>query len=205
MKTSANPNVLAKTLAAALVLKFGRRLPVQRKCSRILLACVVVSVLAWLGPSANSQSRALTVDFRMHANFHSKFLKKDRSVIVWLPPGYHSETTKRYPVLYMHDGGVVFISWRIDEIAKPLITSRQVEPLIIVMVNHGGTEDDRFDEYTPTKPPNFPSGGKADSYGQMLVEELKPFIDSQYRTLKDPANTGLGGVPRRYSLASSWA
>ena len=166
----------------------------QRTCSRVLLACVVVSVLAWHGPPANSQSRALTEDFRIHANFHSKFLNKDRSVIVWLPPGYHSETTKRYPVLYMHDGGVVFISWRIDEIAKPLITSRQVEPLIIVMVNHGGTEDDRFDEYTPTKPPNFPSGGKVDSYGQMLVEELKPFIDSQYRTLRDPANTGLGGV-----------
>ncbi|HEX6284508.1 MAG TPA: alpha/beta hydrolase-fold protein, partial [Pyrinomonadaceae bacterium] len=143
---------------------------------------------------AHSQSRALNEEFRMHGNFHSEFLKKDRNVIVWLPPGYHSEPTKRYPVLYMHDGGVVFILWRIDEIAKPLITSGQIEPLIIVLVNHGGTEDDRFDEYTPTKPPNFKSGGKADSYGRMLVEELKPFIDSQYRTLTDPANTGIGGV-----------
>ena len=130
----------------------------------------------------------------MHQNFHSKFLKKDRNVIVWLPPDYHSEPGKRYPVLYMHDGGVVFILWRIDEIAKPLISSQQIEPLIIVMVNSGGTEDDRFDEYTPTKPPNFKSGGQADSYGRMLVEELKPFIDSQYRTLTDPANTGLAGV-----------
>jgi predicted alpha/beta superfamily hydrolase len=62
------------------------------------------------------------------------------------------------------------------------------------MVHNGGTQDDRFDEYTPTKPPNFKSGGKADSYGRMLVEELKPFIDSEYRTLTDPANTGLGGA-----------
>jgi len=167
---------------------------VLRMRSRFLLACVFVSVLARHGPSANSQSRALNEEFRLHTNFHSKFLPKDRNVIVWLPPGYHSEPAKRYPVLYMHDGGSVFILWRIDEIAKPLITSRQVEPLIIVMVNHGGTEDDRFDEYTPTKPANFKSGGKADSYGRMLVEELKPFIDSQYRTLTDPANTGLGGV-----------
>ena len=50
--------------------------------SRFLSACVFVSVLAWHGPSASSQSRALNEDFRVHANFHSKFLNKDRSVIV---------------------------------------------------------------------------------------------------------------------------
>lgn len=162
---------------------------------RFLLASFFVSVCASHGPTADAQpTRALNHEFRLHDNFQSKFLKKDRDVIVWLPPGYDSNPAKRYPVLYMHDGGSVFVLWRIDEIAKPLITSRQIEPLIIVMVESGGTEDDRFDEYTPTKPPNFKSGGKADSYGRMLVEELKPFIDSKYRTLTDPANTGLGGA-----------
>jgi predicted alpha/beta superfamily hydrolase len=33
----------------------------------------------------------------------------------------------------------------------------------------------------------------ADLYGRMIVEELKPFIDSTYRTLADRENTGLGG------------
>ena len=172
-----------------------RRFSVLQMRSRFLLACVFISVCASPGPTADAQqTRALNQEFRLHENFHSKFLKKDRDVIVWLPPGYDSEPAKRYPVLYMHDGASVFVLWRIDEIAKPLITSRQVEPLIIVMVHNGGTQDDRFDEYTPTKPPNFKSGGKADSYGRMLVEELKPFIDSEYRTLTDPANTGLGGA-----------
>ena len=36
-------------------------------------------------------------------------------------------------------------------------------------------------------------GGQADAYGQMLVEELKPFIDRTYRTLPGTANCGLGG------------
>jgi len=36
-------------------------------------------------------------------------------------------------------------------------------------------------------------GGKADLYGRMLVEELKPFIDSRYRTRKGAQHTGLGG------------
>ena len=36
-------------------------------------------------------------------------------------------------------------------------------------------------------------GGQADLYGRMLVEEIKPFIDAQYRTLPKPSNTGIGG------------
>jgi predicted alpha/beta superfamily hydrolase len=36
-------------------------------------------------------------------------------------------------------------------------------------------------------------GGKGTLHAQMIVEEIKPFIDSTYRTLKDRANTALGG------------
>jgi predicted alpha/beta superfamily hydrolase len=36
-------------------------------------------------------------------------------------------------------------------------------------------------------------GGKADLYGRMLVEELKPFIDTTYRTRKEASSTGIGG------------
>lgn len=147
----------------------------------------------WPPSPLSAQRRQVTDDVRVYRDLRSKFLPKGRDVIVWLPPGYESEPAKRYPVLYMQDGGDVFAVWRIDEIAKPLIASRQIEPLIIVMVAIAGTLDDRFNEYTPTSNSSG-KGGKADSYGRMLVEELKPFIDSEYRTLSDAANTGLGGV-----------
>lgn len=124
-----------------------------RDAFAILVACVFVSLCASHGPTVDAQQRALNQEFRLHKYFHSKFLSKDRDVIVWLPPGYDSEPAKRYSVLYMHDGGSVFFYWRIDEIAKPLITSRQIEPVIIVMVYNGGAHDDRFDDYTPTKSP----------------------------------------------------
>jgi enterochelin esterase-like enzyme len=85
---------------------------VLRMRSRFLLACVFISVCASPGPTADAQqTRALNHEFRLHENFHSKFLKKDRDVIVWLPPGYDSEPAKRYPVLYMHDGASVFVLW----------------------------------------------------------------------------------------------
>jgi predicted alpha/beta superfamily hydrolase len=137
-----------------------------------------------------------------HPGFKSRFLGP-RDVIVYLPPGYE-KPARRYPVLYMHDGQNIFDSssagmeWQMDEIAQRLISSGQIEPVIIVGVYN---TDDRVFEYTPTtverkQPDGSPIklGGKADLYGRLLIEELKPFIDRTYRTLPDASHTGLGGA-----------
>jgi CubicO group peptidase (beta-lactamase class C family) len=136
---------------------------------------------------------------RTHKNFRSNILRNARDIWVYLPPGYEAEKPRRYPVLYLHDGQSLFDEataggpeWRVDETAQALIEARAVEPLIIVGVANGG--EYRMDEYTPTLDPQTGAGGRADLYGRMLVEELKPFIDGQYRTLTDAGNTGLGGA-----------
>ena len=142
----------------------------------------------------------LTGDFRTHAKFHSKFLPTDRDVLVYLPPGYAREKHRRYPVLYLHDGQNLFDGatsfipgqeWRVDETAQSLIESRAIEPVIIVGIYNTGKE--RVDEYTPSADPKIKMGGKAELYGRLIVEELKPFIDSHYRTKSDAKDTGLGG------------
>jgi predicted alpha/beta superfamily hydrolase len=50
----------------------------------------------------------LTGNFRVHSRFHSRFLKSDRDVIVYLPPGYEDSLDRRYPVCYLHDGQNLF-------------------------------------------------------------------------------------------------
>ena len=149
---------------------------------------VVLAVLAGTG------QRDIGADARLHGSFQSKFLSTPRDIVVWLPPGYATEKDRRYPVLYMHDGQNVYIEWRIDEIAKPLIAAKEIEPLIIVMVGNGPRREDRFEDYTWTKSPNIRFGGNADAYERMLIEEVKPLIDKTYRTLPDAANTALGGA-----------
>jgi predicted alpha/beta superfamily hydrolase len=147
-----------------------------------------------------SRRHTLTGDFRAHSKFRSKFLATDRDVLVYLPPGYESETGRHYPVLYLHDGQNLFDGatsfipgqdWRFDETAQSLIESKTIEPVIIVGVYNTGKE--RVEEYTPSADPRFKVGGKAELYGRLLVDELKPFIDSHYRTRSDAENTGLGG------------
>lgn len=154
----------------------------------LLLGCASVP---WAG-AQEQRTRQLPPSVRIHSDFKSQFLPKSRQIFVYVPPGYQANEARRYPVLYLLDGANVFVVWEIDETARVLVEGSHIEPLIIVGVAHGGTVEDRTDEYTPTRVSG--KGGKGDEMGRMLVEELKPFIDREYRTLTDAAHTGLGGV-----------
>ncbi len=159
-----------------------------------------LAALFLFGPAAAQQDHTLTGDIRMHKSFHSKILNNDRDILVYLPPGYESNKKKRYSVLYLNDGQNLFDGatsfipgqeWRVDETVQSLIATEQIEPLIVVGIYNTGK--DRINEYTPTEDQKFKMGGKADLYGRMLVQELKPFIDTNYQTRKDARHTGLGG------------
>ncbi len=135
---------------------------------------------------------------RKHEAFHSRFLRNRRDLIVYLPPGYDDFPDRRYPVLYLHDGQNLFDAstafngqdWHVGDTADYAISSGLVEPLIIVGIYNVGKG--RILEYTPTKVPKL-GGGRADRYAKFLIEEVKPFVDREYRTVTDPARTGIGG------------
>lgn len=139
-----------------------------------------------------------TDSVQRHHNFTSQYVPYRRDLIVYLPPDYENED-RHYPVLYLHDGQNLFDpetayvrgkDWKADETAEALIRAGEIEPVIIVGIFNTG--DHRIEEYTPTRDRKL-GGGHAELYGRMLVEELKPFIDERYRTLRGPHNTGLGG------------
>ncbi|HJU67001.1 MAG TPA: alpha/beta hydrolase-fold protein [Gemmatimonadaceae bacterium] len=148
---------------------------------------------------ANPPEHTLTGDFRRHPKFRSRFLPSEHTLMVYRPPGYRDDRVRRFPVLYLHDGQNVFdratsatgAEWCVDETAQHLIETGAIEPLIIVGIYNAGAR--RIDEYTPTRDPKKNMGGKADAYARMLVQEVKPFIDRRYRTLRSAPNTGLGG------------
>jgi predicted alpha/beta superfamily hydrolase len=142
---------------------------------------------------------ASTSTLRAHARFRSQFLPDPRDITVFLPPGYEQARGVRYPVLYMHDGQNLFDPaaafkkgehWRVGETASELIEAGRLNPLIIVGIANTGPR--RIHEYTPTYDRRR-GGGEADAYGRLIVDELKPLIDSTYRTLPDPINTAMAG------------
>ena len=135
---------------------------------------------------------------RKHENFRSRFLRNQRDLIVYTPPGYYDQPGRCFPVLYLHDGQNLFdgatsfipgMDWHVGQTADHFISNGVVEPLIIVGMYNTKA---RIREYTPTRVPKL-GGGRADRYAKFLIEEVKPFIEREYRTMQGPRHTGIGG------------
>jgi enterochelin esterase-like enzyme len=133
-----------------------------------------------------------------YEKYRSRFLPAERNLIVYVPGIYDRNPQRRFPVLYLQDGQNLFdpatsfagVAWRVGETADRLIAEGRIQPLVIVGIYNTGRQ--RVREYTPSRAKKL-GGGGANRYGKMLVEEIKPFIQSKYRTLAGPVHTGVGG------------
>ena len=134
-------------------------------------------------------------------------LNRYRKIRLYLPPDYHS-SDKQYPVLYMHDGQNLFDpatsflgEWGVDEVLDSLYESEEFS-VIVIGIDNGGMK--RMNEYNPWENKRFgkPEGKE---YTMFIVNDLKPMIDKEYRTLSDSKHTGIagssmGGVISHYAL-----
>ncbi|MBI2427868.1 MAG: histidine kinase [Ignavibacteriales bacterium] len=125
-----------------------------------------------------------------HRALAGEGLNHKRDIIVWLPPSYEKNTSKHYPVLYMHDGQNIFDpstaftghDWRVDEVADSLIKMKRIEEIIVVGIYNS---PDRLPEYSDS-----PLGN---AYLNFVVAVVKPLIDSTYRTKPDRKHTAVMG------------
>ena len=132
-------------------------------------------------------------------DFRSRFLPSHRDITVYLPEAYLADPGRRFPVFYLHDGQNLIdgrasyipnCTWQVASTADALTRAGLIEPTLFVGIANTGLG--RMDEYTPTRDPRR-GGGQGPLYGRLLVQELKPLIDSTFRTLPDRANTAIGG------------
>ena len=195
----------------------------------LLLGLALVVALNWQRIFFGRTPVPLDGNLIHYASFSSKYVEQ-RPVDVWLPEGYDPESSDRYAVIYMHDGQFLFDHptspyygtvwmWDVDKAMTRLIREQKIRPAIVVSVwNLPGTK--RRTEYMPQKPVTEEAGLaleaegsdvtreaiSSDNYLRFLVEELKPFIDENYATYADPANTfiigsSMGGMISAYAIA----
>ncbi len=150
-------------------------------------------------------------------DFSSQYVPS-RNIDVWLPENYNPK--KKYAVLYMHDGQMLFDAshtwnhqeWKVDEAMSELLDSQAIRPTIVVGI--WNISERRHSEYFPQKPfesisesdkkriyetnrsagnPLFSVPIQSDAYLKFIVEELKPYIDKKYPTKRNYKNTFIGG------------
>jgi predicted alpha/beta superfamily hydrolase len=133
--------------------------------------------------------------------FYSRALDNFRTLRLYLPPSYWLEPERCFPVLYMHDGQNIFggeysysgAGWEIHQVADELIEQQRIEEIVIVGIDN--MESERLSEYAHTDGSFEGSSvpGKGLLYEKFLLEDIKPFIEANYRVLGDPENIALMG------------
>lgn len=121
--------------------------------------------------------------------FHSNSTNSERRAFVYTPPGYDRDQSIRYPVLYLQHGwGENEYGWSVQghagRIMDNLIAEGKAKPFLIVMT-YGMTNDTRIGglrqfDITP--------------FEKVLVDELVPYIDANFRTLTDQPNRAMAGL-----------
>ena len=156
-----------------------------------------------------------------HVDFPSRYVPA-RCVDVWRPPGY-SSSNARYRILYMHDGQNLFdpstayggVDWGMDEAIARMMSSGEIPGVIVVGIWNCGEK--RWREYMPQKAAENNRALMAafvkatdgepwsDNYLRFIVEEVKPFVDANYRTLTGQPETfvmgsSMGGLISLYAV-----
>ncbi len=119
-----------------------------------------------------------------------------RNIRIYLPRAYPQNSTRRYPVLYLHDGqnvfdpGGSFGSWSADATATREIGQGRMREAILVAIDNTAA---RIPEYMPPTDSYQGTQGRGDAYANFVINNVRPYVDTTYRTLNDPKNTVIAG------------
>jgi predicted alpha/beta superfamily hydrolase len=201
------------------------------RCSLLLILISIIVSCSPEQPIPPSPVDIASGRIERHENFPSQYVQA-RNIDVWLPDEYE-KVGEGLPVLYMHDGQMLFDStttwnkqeWGVDETMGRLIKEKVIKPCIVVGIWNPGAA--RHANYFPQKPfeslpasyrdslyndversegvPLFSQEVNSDDYLKFIVEEVKPYIDSVYRTNRGVASTfiagsSMGGLISMYAI-----
>lgn len=191
---------------------------------KLIPSLIIMTALMLGACQRHSEARFEVKDF-----VSENLCKNPRRVEIFLPKDYDVDKSKRYSVLYMYDCQNIFhdslsfigVSWGVAETVQRLMDADSIAPLIVVGIDNAG--EMRGNEYSPKKlvqrtreidSTYFEGKGEylnndsilySDNLLRFMVTELKPYIDSAYRTLPDRGHTAimgssLGGLMSLYAF-----
>ena len=169
--------------------------------------------------------KAVTTGKLYRTTVKGETFKSTVNLDIWVPDCYNPE--EKYPVLYLHDGQNLYDAksswnkqaWEIDEVGGRLIAEGKIKPFIAVgiwsidatrvcdlMPEKVLTEYFDHEKYTTTGFESYCTKEiRGDEYVDLIVNTIKPMIDSTFSTLPDMENTAvmgssMGGLASFYAM-----
>jgi enterochelin esterase-like enzyme len=122
--------------------------------------------------------------------FPSKYLGRNVIVDIFLPPQYGLKEKQIYPTFYFNDGQDMLRLGMFDTLTR-LFAEKKLEPCIIVAPH---CNENRVNEYGTARQADYKNrGNKASEYTRFMVDELLPYIRSQFHSTAEPSKNIIAG------------
>ena len=130
--------------------------------------------------------------------YHSQTIDGPNSVRVYTPPNYNPTDDKAYPILILlHGFGEKVSFWsdfgKINLITDNLISQNKIIEPIIVMPNGDPFEAEYYKFFTSQVDGNAWMEKNMETLNNDLLQDLMPFLKSQYKIKSDKASMAIAG------------
>jgi predicted alpha/beta superfamily hydrolase len=147
-------------------------------------ALLGITATLWAGVAfAQTPTAASPITLGVSHAITSKPLSEERTINVVLPPGYSKQTDRRYPVIYVIDGGVDQDLLHVAGVVQlGSMWGRMAEAIVLGIE----TKDRRRELVGPTRGPEllkkYPTAGGSAAFRDFIRNEVKPLVERSYRT-----------------------
>jgi predicted alpha/beta superfamily hydrolase len=153
--------------------------------------CVLTALCCVAFGSAHASQKAAPLVIGETFTLQSKVLNETRRINVYLPPGYADAPDKRFPVLYMPDGGLAEDFLHVAGLVQVCVGNGTMRPFVLVGIENtqrrrdltGPTQNEEDRKIAPRV------GGSA-AFREFLRDELMPDVKARYRTTDQKAIVG---------------
>lgn len=162
-----------------------------------LFALIILSFVLQINSYAQSSKANFSIG--VIDTIHSKVLNEKRIINVYLPEGYDSKDTIKYPVIYLLDGSkdedFIHVVGLIQYLSFPWIN--QTKPSIVIgIANIDRRRDFTYPTTVAKDKQDFPTTGSSEKFISFIEAELQPFVNSNFETTNSKTIVGqsLGGL-----------
>ena len=154
---------------------------------KFLIACAAVGLAA--APAAAQQAEPLAIGETF--TVESRALDEMLRINVYLPAGYAESHELRLPVLYMPDGGIAEDFLHVAGLVQVSVGNGTMRPFILVGIENTQRRRDLTGPTSRDEDRNIaPVVGGSAAFRRFIREELKPLVQSRYRTTQESAIVG---------------